>query len=36
MSQNGAPGMAKSGKTCMDILRFFYQGCEIVDIGEVS
>ncbi len=36
MSQNGAQGMAKSGKTCMDILRFFYQGCEIVDIGDVS
>ncbi|MBE5971838.1 MAG: SpoIID/LytB domain-containing protein [Lachnoclostridium sp.] len=36
MSQNGAQGMAKNGKTCMDILRFFYQGCEIVDIGEVS
>ncbi|MBQ7795015.1 MAG: SpoIID/LytB domain-containing protein [Lachnospiraceae bacterium] len=36
MSQNGAQGMAKSGKSCMDVLRFFYQGCEIVDIGEVS
>lgn len=36
MSQNGAQGMAKSGKSCMDILRFFYQGCEIIDIGEVS
>ncbi len=36
MSQNGAQGMAKSGKGCMDILRFFYQGCEIVDIGDVS
>lgn len=36
MSQNGAQGMAKSGKSCMDILRFFYHGCEIVDIGEVS
>lgn len=36
MSQNGAQGMAKCGKSCMDILRFFYQGCEIIDIGEVS
>lgn len=36
MSQNGAQGMAKSGKSCMDILRFFYQGCEIIDIGDVS
>lgn len=36
MSQNGAQGMAKTGKTCMDVLRFFYPGCEIVDIGEVS
>lgn len=36
MSQNGAQGMAESGKTCMDILRFFYHGCDIVDIGEVS
>ncbi len=36
MSQNGAQGMAKSGKTCMDILRFFYRGCEIIDIGDVS
>ncbi len=36
MSQNGAQGMSKSGKTCMDILRFFYRGCEIIDIGDVS
>lgn len=36
MSQNGAQGMAKTGKSCMDILRFFYQGCEIADIGDVS
>ena len=36
MSQNGAQGMAKDGKNCMDILRFFYQGCEIIDIGDVS
>ena len=36
MSQNGAQGMAKSGKSCMEILRFFYQGCEVIDIGEVS
>ena len=36
MSQNGAQGMAKTGKTCMDVLKFFYPGCEIVDIGDVS
>lgn len=36
MSQNGAQGMAKAGKSCMDILKFFYQGCEITDIGDVS
>ena len=36
MSQNGAQGMAKSGKGCMEILKFFYQGCEIIDIGDVS
>lgn len=36
MSQNGAQGMAKSGKSCMEILKFFYQGCEIVDVGDVS
>lgn len=36
MSQNGAQGMANRGKTCMDILRFFYRGCEIIDMGEVS
>ena len=36
MRQNGAQGMAKTGKTCMDVLKFFYPGCEIVDIGDVS
>ncbi len=36
MSQNGAQGMAKSGMRCMDVLKFFYPGCEIVDIGDVS
>ncbi len=36
MSQNGAQAMAKRGNGCMDILRFFYQGCEVLDIGEVS
>lgn len=36
MSQNGAQGMAKAGKSCLEILRFFYNGCEIVDIGDVS
>jgi len=28
--------MAKTGKKCMDILKFFYQGCEIIDIGDIS
>lgn len=36
MSQNGAQGMAKAGKSCMDILHFFYEGCDIMDIGEVG
>lgn len=36
MSQNGAQGMAKAGKSCLEILRFFYSGCEVVDIGDVS
>lgn len=36
MSQNGAQEMAKNGMSCMDVLKFFYQGCEIIDIGDVS
>lgn len=36
MSQNGAQEMARSSMSCMDILKFFYQGCEIIDIGDVS
>ncbi len=36
MSQNGAQGMAKAGKSCAEILRFFYSGCEVVDIGDMS
>lgn len=36
MSQNGAQAMAKDGKSCMDVLKFFYPGCEIADIGDVS
>lgn len=36
MSQNGAQGMAKAGKSCIEILRFFYDGCDIMDIGDVS
>ena len=35
MSQNGAQGMAKKGKNYKEILKFFYDGCEIVDIGDV-
>lgn len=29
MSQNGAQGMARQGKTCEEILAFFYQGTQI-------
>ena len=36
MSQNGAQGMAKLGKSCREILAFFYEGCELLDIGDVS
>lgn len=36
MSQNGAQGMAKGGKSYLEILRFFYNGCDIMDIGDVS
>lgn len=36
MSQNGAQQMAKKGMSCMEVLKFFYQGCEIIDIGDVS
>lgn len=36
MSQNGAQGMALEGKKCAEILRMFYYGCEIMDIGDVS
>ena len=36
MSQNAAQGMAQEGKTCAEILNFFYQGCEVLDIGDVS
>lgn len=31
MSQNGAQGMAKEGKSYQDILNFFYEGAEIRD-----
>ncbi len=36
MSQNGAQGMAKDGKSCIEILRFFFDGCELMDIEDVS
>ncbi len=32
MSQNGAGEMAKQGKTCEEILQFFFQGIEIVHL----
>ena len=34
MSQNGAQGMAKEGKTYREILGFFYEGAEIRETGE--
>ncbi len=36
MSQNGANGMAKSGKSYDEILRFFYEGIEIETIKKES
>ena len=36
MSQNGANGMAKSGKSYDEILRFFYEGIEIETIKNES
>lgn len=36
MSQNGAQGMAKTGKSTEEILRLFFAGCEIIDIGDVT
>ena len=31
MSQNAAQGMAQEGKTCAEILNFFYQGTDLED-----
>lgn len=36
MSQNGAQGMAKEGKSYKEILEFFFQGTEVAEIDEVS
>lgn len=36
MSQMGAQGMAKAGKTYKQILEFFYQGTEVGEIDDVS
>ncbi len=36
MSQNGAQGMAKAGKTYRQILEFFYPGAEAAEIDEIS
>lgn len=36
MSQNGAQGMAKAGKTYKQILEFFYPGTEAAEMDEVS
>ena len=35
MSQNGAQGMAREGKTYREILAFFYEGTELKD-GAVA
>ena len=35
MSQNGANGMAKRGKTWEEILCFFYTGVELTEIGSL-
>lgn len=35
MSQNGANSMAKRGKTCQEILQFFYTDVELTDIGSL-
>jgi len=34
MSQNGAQGMAKEGKSFQEILEFFYQGTELEDKSQ--
>jgi stage II sporulation protein D len=34
MSQYGANGMAKEGKTYKEILTYYYQGVEIIDMGS--
>lgn len=36
LSQNGAQGMAKRGKSAAQILQFFYRSCEIMDVEELS
>lgn len=35
MSQNGANGMAKRGKTCEEILHFFYTDVELTEISSL-
>ncbi|MDO5418073.1 MAG: SpoIID/LytB domain-containing protein [Lachnospiraceae bacterium] len=32
MSQNGAQGMAKEGRSCEEILQFFYEGAEVGEL----
>lgn len=36
MSQNGAQGMAKAGMGCEEILKFFYDGVTVEEIGPQS
>ncbi len=36
LSQNGAKNMALSGKNAEEILSFFYKGCKMKDIYEIS
>ena len=35
LSQNGANGMAKQGKSFAEILHFFYTDVELTDISEI-
>jgi len=36
MSQNGAQGMAKAGMSYEDILKFFYDGVTVEEMGEMG
>lgn len=36
MSQNAAQSMAKEGMSALEIIRFFYDSCEIMDIADLA